>query len=118
MYEVGADGFASEFCCCCAGVCVFIAGMISFGQTLLLQKIVCFFSENIFLGFFSLPQLNGIVCEKGIVGEVVVSQNHHCGSTCNFSTSWGDVFSPESRISFGILYLLKCGNTCICVSVF
>lgn len=54
---------------------------------------------------------------KGLLGEVVVSLNHY-RRACNFSTSWGGVFSPESRISFGILFFLWCGSTCISSSVF
>lgn len=78
-----------------------------------------------FLGFLSLvenvssQQLNGIICGKGIVtGGGGVSQNNRYRRTCVFSTSWGDAFSLESRISFGILSLLQCGSTWFSVSVF
>lgn len=52
---------------------------------------------------------------KRLLGEVVASLEI---TTCNFSTSPGDAFSPESTISFGNLSVLQCGSTCIFVSVF
>lgn len=118
MYEVGADGFASVriLLLLCWGLCVpcwdhrVWAGAFAPKDKLVFRF---FFPENLFLGFFSLAEnlssqrLNGIVRGKGIVGRGGgVSQNNHYRKTCNFSASQGDAFSPESRISFGILSLL------------